>query len=70
MRNRLGGIEGEVRAKTGSLTGVSSLTGYARTNDGDSYLFTIMVNNFIGESQTIRHIEDEIVLAILGKSSE
>ncbi|WMM31220.1 D-alanyl-D-alanine carboxypeptidase/D-alanyl-D-alanine endopeptidase [Shouchella clausii] len=69
LRNRLGGIEGEVRAKTGSLTGVSSLTGYARTNDGDSYLFTIMVNNFIGESQTIRHIEDEIVLAILGESS-
>jgi len=34
-----------VRGKTGSLTHVNSLSGYATTHNGDRVAFCIMVNN-------------------------
>ncbi|GGA89566.1 D-alanyl-D-alanine carboxypeptidase/D-alanyl-D-alanine endopeptidase [Ornithinibacillus halotolerans] len=49
-----------VLAKTGSLTGVSTLSGYVTTKDGEKLTFSIMVNNFLGSSSAIRAIEDAI----------
>ncbi|WP_026907969.1 D-alanyl-D-alanine carboxypeptidase/D-alanyl-D-alanine endopeptidase [Paucisalibacillus globulus] len=49
-----------VMAKTGSLTGVSSLSGYVTTKDGQKLIFSIMVNNYLGASSGITKIEDEI----------
>jgi serine-type D-Ala-D-Ala carboxypeptidase/endopeptidase (penicillin-binding protein 4) len=38
--------EGRVRAKTGTLSNVRALSGYATTLDGDTVVFSMMANNF------------------------
>ncbi|MCT1576798.1 D-alanyl-D-alanine carboxypeptidase/D-alanyl-D-alanine-endopeptidase [Oceanobacillus kimchii] len=53
-------------AKTGSITGVSTLSGYVTTADGEEVIFSILINNFLGSSATIRSIEDSIVNTIAG----
>ena len=40
--------EGNLRAKTGTMSNVRSLAGYLRTRDGERLAFAIMVNNFEG----------------------
>jgi D-alanyl-D-alanine carboxypeptidase/D-alanyl-D-alanine-endopeptidase (penicillin-binding protein 4) len=40
--------ENNVRAKTGTMSNVRSLTGYVRARDGETFAFVIMVNNFEG----------------------
>src|SRR4029077_9126611 len=40
--------EGNVRAKTGTMSNVRSLAGYATTRDGERLPFVLMVNNFEG----------------------
>lgn len=46
-----------VRAKTGSLTGVSTLSGYVTTRDGEKLIFSILLNNYLA---SVRSIEDAI----------
>lgn len=63
LQNRMRGTaaEGKVRAKTGTISGVSSLSGYAMTEDGDVLVFSIMMQNFIGSSKGFRDAQDKIV---------
>jgi D-alanyl-D-alanine carboxypeptidase/D-alanyl-D-alanine-endopeptidase (penicillin-binding protein 4) len=46
LRNRLkaGDLRGRVRAKTGHLAGVSTLSGFAESVGGETYAFSILVN--------------------------
>lgn len=62
MRNRLKDehLKGRVSAKTGTLTGVSTLAGYVKTNSGETLIFTILLNNLLDDRQG-RKIEDQIV---------
>ncbi len=52
---------GNARAKTGTLTGHSSLSGYVRTTAGTELAFSIMMNNYTLPSDHARDLQDEIV---------
>jgi len=48
LKNRLTGVtvKGNIRAKTGTITGVSSISGYMRTADGEMLAFSMIANNY------------------------
>ncbi len=53
--------EANVRAKTGTMTNVSSLSGYTWTHSGEPIIFSIMVNNYMIPTSKVRHLQDRIV---------
>lgn len=59
-----GPAQGNVMAKTGSLTGVSTLSGYVTAADGEKLVFSVMINNYLGDS--VEEIEDAIGNALAG----
>ncbi|MFX3673066.1 MAG: D-alanyl-D-alanine carboxypeptidase/D-alanyl-D-alanine-endopeptidase [Paenisporosarcina sp.] len=60
MRKRVN-IAGNVKAKTGHLTSVSTLSGYTQTKDGEPMIFSILINNNL---DSMKKVEDSIVSAI------
>lgn len=63
-------VRGHVRAKTGSMTGVSSLAGYLTSPDNEKYAFAIMINGFIGSGAKYSRLQDQIVATMLGVDQE
>lgn len=65
IRFRMGtdGMLGKVHAKTGSVTGVSTLAGYINTANGHHIVFSIMVNNILGKLTPARNFENKICAA-------
>jgi D-alanyl-D-alanine carboxypeptidase len=59
---------GRVRAKTGTLTGVSALSGYALTRDGEPIVFSIMMNDFTCDISRMRRLQDQICAVLAGWS--
>ena len=43
--------EGNVRAKTGTMSNIRTLAGYVRTRDGEMLAFAILADNFEGPRQ-------------------
>ena len=62
LKNRMQGMSAEktLRAKTGTLSGVSALAGYTKTADGEILAFGILVSHYVGSSATARGIQDKI----------
>ena len=56
-----------VKAKTGTLTAVSALSGYATTKDGKPLIFSIIINNDLA---SVTPIEDAIATAIAESGKE
>jgi D-alanyl-D-alanine carboxypeptidase/D-alanyl-D-alanine-endopeptidase (penicillin-binding protein 4) len=59
--------ENNVRAKTGSLTGVSALSGYVSTADNELVAFSILCNHFPAGGRYLREVQDS-VMVLLAKS--
>jgi D-alanyl-D-alanine carboxypeptidase/D-alanyl-D-alanine-endopeptidase (penicillin-binding protein 4) len=52
---------GNAHAKTGSLTGVRTLSGYVETADGEHLLFVLLANNFTAAQRVVDAAQDLIV---------
>jgi D-alanyl-D-alanine carboxypeptidase/D-alanyl-D-alanine-endopeptidase (penicillin-binding protein 4) len=71
LGGRMVNAGGKVRAKTGSMTGVSSLSGYLTTKDGETLAFSILQNGFTGKTAEYKaQIEDEICTFLANFSRE
>ena len=53
--------EGNVRAKTGSMSNVCALSGYVTSGDGEVLAFAVMANNFPGPAGPILSVIDRLV---------
>ncbi|MFC5830237.1 D-alanyl-D-alanine carboxypeptidase/D-alanyl-D-alanine-endopeptidase [Nonomuraea insulae] len=64
LRSRMGNTPAanNVHAKTGSLTGVTSLSGYVTSADGEPLIFSIMLNQYLSGSP--KDIEDKIAVRL------
>lgn len=49
-----------VHAKTGTLTGVSCISGYISSKNKHQLAFSIMMQNFVGSSSKAKELQDEI----------
>jgi D-alanyl-D-alanine carboxypeptidase/D-alanyl-D-alanine-endopeptidase (penicillin-binding protein 4) len=66
LRTRMRGTpaEGNVRAKTGSLSSVASLSGYVTTAGGEHVVFSMMLNNYPDASAVRRDSIDAIAVLL------
>ncbi|MGW1677432.1 D-alanyl-D-alanine carboxypeptidase/D-alanyl-D-alanine endopeptidase [Saccharopolyspora sp. NPDC002376] len=64
LRNRMGGTaaENNVHAKTGSLTGVTSLSGYVTAANGRDLVFSVLFNDFVSDAP--QDLEDAIAIRL------
>ena len=56
--------EGNVQAKTGSMSNVLTLSGYVDTRDGERLVFAILANNFGDNANAINRIIDKAVVLL------
>ncbi|MFN8009173.1 MAG: D-alanyl-D-alanine carboxypeptidase/D-alanyl-D-alanine-endopeptidase, partial [Terriglobia bacterium] len=56
---------GHIQAKTGTMEGISTLSGYATTRQGSRLAFSLMMNNGVGAQQDVRDALDQICVWIV-----
>jgi len=68
LRNRMKGssAQGNLRGKTGNMSGVSALTGYASSADGEPLAFAMIVENFAASGRHAREVQDRIAALLCG----
>lgn len=68
LENRMRGTpaEGILRAKTGSLSGVSTLSGYTTTKEGEEIAFSMMMQHYLVPDRDVRRVQDRLGAEITG----
>ncbi len=56
--------QGNIHAKTGTLSNVRCLSGYARSQDDEPLAFSIMANNYICNVNVIMDLQDQICMLL------
>lgn len=64
LKHRMGNIARKIRAKTGTISGVVSLAGYAVSGDKEPIAFVIMINGGKGLGWRYKELEDRIATAL------
>jgi PBP4 family serine-type D-alanyl-D-alanine carboxypeptidase len=66
LRRRMKGTaaEGNVRAKTGTISSVRGLSGYVTTEAGENIVFSFLVNNHLRSSRATELITDDVLAMI------
>ena len=59
-RMRDSGAEGVLRAKTGTMRGVTTLAGYAMMVDGEILAFAMLMSHYVGSPNPHRALQDKI----------
>ena len=60
-RYRSGDARGNVRAKTGYISGARTLSGYVRSARGDVLAFSLLCNNYTVSTSRVNRAQDQIV---------
>lgn len=70
LKRRLASFDtkSHVRAKTGSMTGVSALSGYLETRNQKQLIVTIITNRALLSSSSLKQFEDEICYVLSGQA--
>jgi len=60
LKNRLSGaaVKGNVHAETGTISGVSAISGYLRTADGEMLAFSMIANNYISGKAAAEDVQN------------
>lgn len=63
LKNRMKGTkaEGNVRAKTGTISNVRSLSGYVTTKNGEELVFSFIVNGHLLSSKDTEDVTDSVL---------
>jgi len=61
-------FRGRVHAKTGTIRGVSALSGYADTCDGRTLAFSILINNHRRTAAQMRTLQDDVCRTLVGST--
>ena len=64
LGGRLGNVKGKILAKTGTITFVNSLTGFAQATDDEIYAFAIIANNVTRKPDATR-VVDKIAVSLV-----
>lgn len=62
LKSRMKGTKAEnnVHAKTGTINGVSSLSGYVKASNGDMLAFSVLIQNHVNAGDKARYFQNEI----------
>ncbi|HBG48971.1 MAG TPA: D-alanyl-D-alanine carboxypeptidase/D-alanyl-D-alanine-endopeptidase [Cyanobacteria bacterium UBA9971] len=61
LQNRLLNLKGRLFGKTGTNAGVSAITGYVTDKCGNTFAFSIIIQNFKDSSKPAKELEDAIL---------
>ncbi len=66
LKRRMADIEGSVRAKTGYVRGVRTLSGYVQSRSGTTMCFSVLFNDIPGSTRPFNRIHDDICRLLWG----
>lgn len=66
MKNRLLNCE-NFKAKTGSLSNISTIAGYLTDKNGEEHVITILISNFNTDPKNVRELQDKIITEVYSK---